>query len=119
MKNPIFNSKLLKIGLSKNPIERAKTLSGTSVPDSYVLLQSFEVNDMLKAEKIVFNVLTDSRYSKEFFECPLNDAIDACKYAQKTVNSLKNEVIPLRKFTHRELDLIASRWTGEDLSYKE
>jgi len=93
MKNPSLKEGFLKIGLTKSIEKRVKSASGTSLPDNFEILSYYEVKDMLKAEKLVFDLLDNYRYKKdkEFFVCPYVVADNACIISQRKINSLVNK----------------------------
>lgn len=67
----------LKIGrTSKNPLERAKTLSGAGVFDEFEILYSVRSMNASRLEASIHNELKNNRVKKEFFLISLDKAID-------------------------------------------
>jgi hypothetical protein len=111
--NPIFNEKLLKIGLSRNPEKRRKSLSSAGLPSNYSVEAIFSVKDMAKAESLIFDQLAAFRYNKEFFCCSKEVAIKACINAQQIINQKICTNTIIKDLSEYELDQITSKWTDD------
>lgn len=77
MINPAMRG-LVKIGLTeRTPIERAKDLRGTAVPDDFVVIYDELVTDCEFVEKRLHARFDDYRYqpNREFFQVPIREAI--------------------------------------------
>ncbi|MBI3467232.1 MAG: GIY-YIG nuclease family protein, partial [Planctomycetes bacterium] len=77
MQNPALPG-LLKIGrTTKTPQERARSLSGTSVPTDFTLVYSVYVRDCAAAERMIHAHLARYREkrNREFFRLPAKEAI--------------------------------------------
>jgi hypothetical protein len=88
----------LKIGrTSKNPLERAKTLSSTGVFSHYEIIFSMKAFNQFWVEKIIHDKLKRFRISKEFFSVQESLAIDAIE------NTVIEESILLKRFLKLEI----------------
>lgn len=114
--NVSFSEGLLKIGLCSDVKERLKSLSNSSVPHDYSLVQSFEVNDAQKAERMVFNILSQKRHKKEFYKCSISEAVAACQEVQREINRPICFISKKNPITSEEADSIADMWLHEDMS---
>lgn len=88
MENPLLPG-MYKLGFSKDPNARLNQHSGTSIPERYRCLLAYPVDDMKRAEKLLFSILDNYRYSdnREFFECDLNLIIQVCNDIQGHINT--------------------------------
>lgn len=87
------NNDLLKIGrTSKNPHQRAKTLSSSGVLHDYEIFFSLHVYNQFIVEKKVHQKLKKFRITKEFFSLKKDVAIEAIK------NEYEYELNCLSKF---------------------
>lgn len=69
---------LLKIGFStKDPLMRAKELSGTALPYPFVVEYDVLVISPKSIEKSVHSLLADKREAKEFFRLSVQEAVAA------------------------------------------
>jgi len=69
---------LVKIGYSlKDPKLRAKELRSSGVPNNYVVVYEILTINPIEVEKKIHSILNDSKYSKEWFNCSINEAINA------------------------------------------
>lgn len=69
---------LLKIGFStKDPLMRAKELSGTALPYPFVVEYDVLVISPKTIEKAVHSLLADKREAKEFFRLSVQEAVTA------------------------------------------
>lgn len=110
MNNPCLTPQgILKIGLSKDPRARQKGLS-RSVPKDYQLLRTYRVADMIKAETMVFDKLSQFKYSKEFYICPFELAERVCEQVTQKINEPKEKLTRNISITDEELDNLNSRW---------
>lgn len=109
MTNPAFKLDLLKIGWTRNIEKRLKQASGTNVPEDYILQAEYSVKDMDKAEKLIFEILKEYRYSinKEFFLIELEYAKFVCETVVNAVNA--NKPIKLNPVSDKLLDSLTSR----------
>ena len=73
---------LVKVGWSrKDPLSRAKELSGTHVPTDYVVAVRALVANADAVEKRAHRLLANRRRGKEWFECEVVEAITALNAA--------------------------------------
>jgi hypothetical protein len=80
---------LLKIGYTTRSIEeRIRELNSTGVPKSFELEFFCEVNQSAKFERLIHKTLEQYGYGKEFFECSINQAVEAIKIAVSNGNYL-------------------------------
>lgn len=71
------DNNLLKIGrTSKNPLERAKSLSSTGILNDYEIVFALPVFNQFIVEKKIHKKLKKYRVIKEFFSVNLNVAIE-------------------------------------------
>lgn len=110
MENPLMKG-LYKIGFSKNPEARLKQHSNTSIAERYKCIMAYPVLNMRKAEKLVFSMLDDYRYStnREFFCCPLQHIVNVCNDVQRHINM--NKPLSSSFITNEMLDRIEDRYT--------
>ena len=88
----------LKIGrTSKNPLERAKTLSSTGVFNHYEILFSMKTFNQFWVEKIIHDKLKRFRISKEFFSVQESLAIDIIE------TTCQEEILLLDRFLKLEI----------------
>lgn len=113
--NKSFREDLLKIGLCSNINNRMKSLSNSSVPLDYTIIESFEVNDAQKAEKMVFEALVSKKYRKEFYVCSIDEAISACKKVQQEINMPIGYISKKQAITIEQADNIANMWLYDDM----
>lgn len=77
---------ILKIGFStKDPMLRAKELSGTGFPHPFHVVFDVLVEDPRSVEQAAHSVLASKREGKEWFRCSLLEAIAAIRACSKTV----------------------------------
>ena len=77
MINPAMRG-LVKIGLTeRTPVDRAKDLRGTAVPDDFIVVYDELVTDCEFVEKRLHARFEDYRYqpNREFFQIPIREAI--------------------------------------------
>lgn len=77
MINPAMRG-LVKIGLTeRTPIDRARDLRGTAVPDDFIVVYDELVTDSAFVEKRLHKRFDDYRYqpNREFFQIPIREAI--------------------------------------------
>jgi len=94
LNNPSLPEGFLKIGMTtRNPNQRAKELSTTSVAAAFQVAHSIKVIDCKKAEKVLHERLFEYRVNKkrEFFKLPLQDAI---AYVNETAYNIDLEYFP-------------------------
>ncbi len=96
----------LKIGrTSKNPLERAKTLSSTGVLHDYEIVFSTKFFNQFWAEKIVHEKLKRFRVSKEFFSAQESLAIEVFQSTFEEEHQLLSRFFNL-EMLKEDLDLI-------------
>lgn len=77
---------ILKIGFStKDPILRAKELAGTGSPHPFHVVFDVLVEDPRSVEQAAHLALASKREGKEWFRCPVLEAIAAIRACSKTV----------------------------------
>lgn len=80
LRNPAYREPILKIGKSSRPptVRATELARATGVPGEFQLLYFVHVGDMHSAERFVHARLASSRTmrNKEFFQVPLNAAIE-------------------------------------------
>jgi hypothetical protein len=106
LQNPSLGGDLLKVGkTTRDPRMRAKELSGTSLPDSFVVVYFKEVLDCDKAERAVHRLLEPYRHSpnREFFKLPLMEAEKAVDAAASGLSLIEDVLLPSRS-------LLEVRW---------
>jgi T5orf172 domain len=104
------NNNFLKIGrTSKNPMERAKTLSSTGVLHDYEILFSLQVFNQFIVEKQIHEKLKKYRISKEFFSITEKIAIDTvqkfCQQEQTALNKYFDTTLLKEDLTLIEISL--------------
>jgi hypothetical protein len=78
---------LVKIGYTtKSPKERASELSGTGVPNKFIVAYSVFVTDCVEVEKQIHNLLSDYRHNsdREFLEIDATQTIDYLQEVSET-----------------------------------
>ena len=92
--NPAFQTNQYKIGkTTKRPEVRAREISAaTGVPRDFQVLYEDKVVDCERAERLIHQRLHECRSStsREFFELPLKDAIDAVRQVAEEVGRLSD-----------------------------
>jgi hypothetical protein len=108
MKNPSQPGKY-KIGWTTNPAQRRSDLSGTAVPDPYVIVLSYPVKKARKAEKLAFSLLNDFRYNerREFFCCDFEKLLSVLNAVQRHINM--GVPLPSSFISDDEIDRLQSR----------
>lgn len=110
LSNKIFNTNLLKIGVTKSEtIKRKLQLSSsTAIPEEFEIEGSFDFFDITNIEKEIHKELKDFRYkkNKEFFTCD----IDTAKYfiLKAQINDHKNYIDNLSKINENILNELNS-----------
>lgn len=92
LRNASHKIGLFKIGLTTKTVEeRAKQLSGTGAPDTFLIVHRWEVSDCVLAEKLIHETLSEYRLKveREFFDVPLEKAINAISLIIQEVNKLE------------------------------
>lgn len=95
-RNPAF-SEMLKIGCTKHLAEdRAKALSGTSVPYSFEVLHRVATTRPVEVERAVHRLLVGNRVSadREFFRVSLETAVQAIDHCMRTVTGIQTWAPP-------------------------
>jgi hypothetical protein len=113
MSNPAFPN-LLKIGKSKNPQRRRKTLSATSAPHPFHIEFQLESDNYHDLEKNVQKYLGRYRVNKrrEFFETDVSTAkASIIEIAELLKNDLK--YLPQQPFSDDDLYYIESPWNSD------
>lgn len=110
MRNPHLPG-IYKIGKTKNPASRRKSLSATSLPEAYECLLSYAVRDKDRAESLAFSMLHDFRYAnnKEFFFADIAQITCICGQVQRHINL----GVPLESsgITHEQIDKLTDRFS--------
>lgn len=90
LRNAAHELDVFKIGLTTKTVEkRAKQLSGTSSPDSFVIINRWSVKDCVLAEKLIHEKLDGYRLNpkREFFKIKLEDAIKEISIIIQKINN--------------------------------
>lgn len=90
LRNATHELDLFKIGLTTKTVEeRARQLSGTSSPDKFAIINRWQVNDCVLAEKLIHERLDAYRINpaREFFKIPLEEAIKIISPIISEINS--------------------------------
>ena len=81
MRSAAHDKDIFKIGLTRRPTEvRSSEIShSTGVPDKFLVVQEWEVNDCVKAESMIHQVLSQYRINpnREFFKAPYREIVKA------------------------------------------
>lgn len=89
VRQPAHPKNTFKIGLTtRNPNERNRELSNTSVIDEFYILKDFHTKDCFLAEKLIHKELDSYRITskREFFQCDTKIIIEVCEKIVKEVN---------------------------------
>jgi hypothetical protein len=82
-----------KIGISKNPTKRIKTLQ-TGSGEELKLINTYETPNARKIESILHNIYESKRTIGEWFEISLTEEvkfIDECKKIEENIKFLRNQ----------------------------
>lgn len=107
---------LYKIGKTKDTILRLKSLSSSSLPESFECVLSYPVRNKDKAESLAFSLLDDLRYAdnKEFFYADFDQIMDVCNQVQRYINL--GSPLTSSAITEQQIDNLTDRFSyyGEE-----
>ncbi|WP_171038991.1 GIY-YIG nuclease family protein [Pseudoalteromonas sp. S1727] len=90
MRSAVHDKNVFKVGLTRRtPEERSKELSrSTSSPDHFHVMQEWDVNDCVLAEKLIHEKLSDFRVNpkREYFKAPYKEIF---KVIDEVIDSLE------------------------------
>ena len=105
------NEGLLKVGRSKDPHRRMKTLASSGMLETFSLISMYPCSEYVMAEREVFKILAKHRVrpDKELFDSGLERTQSVCKSVTESIN-LGQNIDPALSIDYEEMDTVGMIW---------